>query len=182
MNFKIDTREWILEISNVLRELSREIFITISRAEADRFQGREITVKRVSRGGDSQRGKKRKKKKNKVYSVKSSDCFRPMRDFSVISCPSNFVQNHPMSEYVEEENLTLAESRDHKRPIHRPTVSRYKTRHYPLMKSVENVDGAHTRRAEQRGSFRPTVQIQASGSRRRSSSSKIETEDRVVPV
>lgn len=70
-------------------------------------------------------------------------------DFSA-SCPSNFVQNHPMSEY-NEENLTVAENRDHKRPIHRPTVPRYKTRHYPLMKSVENVDGPHTRWAKQRG-------------------------------
>lgn len=51
--------------------------------------------------------KRKKKKRKKVYSVKSSQCFRPIM---VISCPSNFVQNHPMSEYKRRKSHGCGES------------------------------------------------------------------------
>lgn len=45
-------------------------------------------------------------------------------------------------------------TKSHKRAIHRRAVSRYKTYHYSLMKSVENGDGQHSLSKTTR-SFRP---------------------------
>lgn len=58
------------------------------------------------------------------------------------SCRSRFVQNRPMSVGGRSGTRSRAVCENHhRRPIHRTAVSRYKTRHYLLMKSIGNGDG-----------------------------------------
>lgn len=74
-----------------------------------------------------------------------------------------------------ERDLTRSEHH-HKQSIHRMAVSRYKTRHYPLMKSIENGDGPHSLAK----TTRPFSHDPGQHPGGQSSSSTIETEDRVV--
>lgn len=154
--------------------------LPISRVEASR-QEMEITanlecwnMERVSRRRRSRR-RRRRKKFIPSNPVTVSGPWWFQRFLSL----DNFVQNHPMSEY-NEENLTVAGNRDHKRPIHRPKVQ-------DLSLSVDEERRERWRAAHSLGETTPPfshARGDPSGrrSRRRSSSSKIETEDRVVPL
>lgn len=163
------------------RKVIFRIFITISRVEASRFQKMEITVKSriLERRIEENVGSLEKKKKKKVYSVKSSHCFRPTVisalpvpriSYKTIQCPNITKKISRLRRIVTTSGPFIGRPSQGTRLV----IIRW-------WRASRTLTG-RTLVGRNNAAFQPRTGPSRRRSRRRSSSSKIETEDRVVPV
>lgn len=182
---KIDTTgtdSWNIKcLAWIIERLFFVFLLPISRVEASRFQKMEITVKSriLERRIEENVGSLEKKKKKKVYSVKSSHCFRPTVisalpvpriSYKTIQCPNITKKISRLRRIVTTSGPFIGRPSQGTRLV----IIRW-------WRASRTLTG-RTLVGRNNAAFQPRTGPSRRRSRRRSSSSKIETEDRVVPV